>query len=156
MATVLAHLDALEQPYDERAQLVHVTGSAIVTGARGVVLHLHKRLGIWLQPGGHLDPGEEPWDAAVREAGEETGLADLCHPSVGPALLNVDVHAGPRGHIHLDCRYLVFASDAEPAPGEGESQLARWFGWGEALGTLGEDPQLVAALHRARDLSVRG
>ena len=39
----LAHYDALEHPFDEHAQVVHVTGSAIVIGPRGVVLLRHKR-----------------------------------------------------------------------------------------------------------------
>jgi 8-oxo-dGTP pyrophosphatase MutT (NUDIX family) len=38
-----------------------------------VVLHRHRVLGIWVQPGGHIDSGETPWDAAVRETAEETG-----------------------------------------------------------------------------------
>ena len=67
-------LDSLEDPLNQEADPVHVTGSAIVVGPRGVLLLRHKRLGIWLQPGGHVDPGETPWNAALREAGEETGL----------------------------------------------------------------------------------
>ena len=46
----------------------------LIIGPRGVVLHRHKRLGLWLQPGGHLEPGETPWEAAARESIEETGL----------------------------------------------------------------------------------
>src|SRR4051794_32841209 len=67
-------LARLDRPYDEHAGPVHVTGSAFVVGRRGIVLPLHKRMGLWLQPGGHLDPGESPADAALREAVEETGL----------------------------------------------------------------------------------
>ena len=70
----LTLFDTLDQPFDEDASPIHVTGSAIVTGERGVVLHLHKRLGIWLQPGGHIDSGETPWQAALHETREETGL----------------------------------------------------------------------------------
>ncbi|MDQ3708872.1 MAG: hypothetical protein M3387_06130, partial [Actinomycetota bacterium] len=48
-------LDALQRlprPLDSHADPVHVTASAIVVGRAGTVLHRHKRLGIWLQPGG--------------------------------------------------------------------------------------------------------
>src|SRR5215510_3939162 len=63
----VSHFDRLADPCNEHANPVHVTGSAIVVGDRGVVLHRHKRLGIWLQPGGHIDPGEWPWEGALRE-----------------------------------------------------------------------------------------
>jgi len=131
------HFDQLDQPFSEDAGPVHVTGSAIVVGPRGVVLHRHKRLGIWLQPGGHIDDGELPWDAALREAHEETGLP-VKQPPTGPELVHVDVHPGPRGHTHLDLRYLVFADDVDPSPPEGESPDARWFGWDEAI-AIGDD-----------------
>ena len=40
-------------------------------------------MGIWLQPGGHIETGEAPEHAAVREVREETGLA-VAHPPVTP------------------------------------------------------------------------
>ena len=128
----LAELDRLTRPLDEHADPVHVTASAIVTGRRGTVLHRHKRLGLWLQPGGHIDAGELPWDAAVREVAEETGLVAQ-HPDTGPDLFHVDVHDGGRGHTHLDLRYLLAAGDDDPTPPEGESQDVRWFAWDEAI-----------------------
>ena len=133
IATFLTAFDALEQPFDEHASPIHVTGSAIVTGDAGVVLHLHKRLSIWLQPGGHIDPGETPWQAAVREVREETGLAVDTGPD-SQRLVHVDVHPGPRGHTHLDLRYHFTSDGAAPAPAAGESQEVRWFGWAEAVG----------------------
>ena len=39
-----------------------------------VVLHLHAKLGIWLPPGGHIEIGELPDEAAIREVAEESGL----------------------------------------------------------------------------------
>ena len=130
----LERYDALESPFDEQADPVHVTASAIVRGARGVVLHLHKRLGLWLQPGGHIDAGETPWDAALREAVEETGLP-VSFPGGGglQPLAHVDVHDGPRGHRHLDLRYLVEAEPVDPSPGPGESPDVRWFDWDDAI-----------------------
>jgi 8-oxo-dGTP pyrophosphatase MutT (NUDIX family)/GNAT superfamily N-acetyltransferase len=126
------HLDVLDEPFSEHADRVHVTGSAIVVGKRGVVLHRHKRLGLWLQPGGHIEAGETPWDAALREAFEETGL-QVAFPSDGPRLVHVDVHPGPRKHIHLDLRYVLDAPDVTPAPPQGESQEVRWFPWHKAI-----------------------
>jgi 8-oxo-dGTP pyrophosphatase MutT (NUDIX family) len=146
-ARILESLDSLPRPFDEEADLVHVTGSAVVVGRRGTVLHLHKRLHRWMQPGGHIDPSEAPWEAALRESEEETGLA-LRHPDGGARLLHVDVHDAARGHTHLDLRYLLLAPDEDPHPPPGESPEARWYGWDEAIALA--DPALVGALEVAR------
>ena len=136
----------LERPFDRTAGPDHVTGSAIVVGPRGTVLHIHKRLGRWLQPGGHVDPGEGPWDAARREAHEETGLA-VVHPTGGPRLIHVDVHPAPLGHTHHDLRYLLFGADEDPVPPPDESPAAAWFSWEEAFAVA--DAALVGALRAA-------
>jgi 8-oxo-dGTP pyrophosphatase MutT (NUDIX family)/GNAT superfamily N-acetyltransferase len=132
IATFLAAFDRLERPFDEHASPTHVTASAIVTGEQGVVLHLHKRLAIWLQPGGHIDEGEVPWQAALREAREETGLPVEAGPQP-EHLVHVDVHPGPRGHTHLDLRYHLTAPGVRPSPPPGESPDVRWFDWPEAI-----------------------
>jgi 8-oxo-dGTP pyrophosphatase MutT (NUDIX family) len=143
----LEELSRLSEPYDEHADLTHVTASGIVVGRRGTVLHLHKRLGIWMQPGGHIDAGETPDIAARREATEELGLA-VDHPASGPRLLNLDVHDAALGHTHLDLRYLLLAGDDDPHPPVGESPEARWCSWGEAMAIA--DAALVEALPVAR------
>lgn len=122
----------LEDPFSEHADPVHVTASGLVVGPRGVVLHRHKVLGTWVAPGGHIDAGETPWDAAVRETREETGLT-VAHQGGTPRLTHVDVHLGPRGHTHLDLRYLLDGGDADPSPPPDESQEVAWFSWDEAL-----------------------
>lgn len=133
----LAIFDALPAPLDQTSNPMHVTGSGIVVGPRGVVLLEHKRLGIWLQPGGHIDRGETPWDAALRESCEETGLEVTFAGPVDaagiPELVHVDVHEGGRGHTHLDLRYLIDGGDADPDPPEGESQQIDWFTWEAAI-----------------------
>jgi len=140
----LLELDRLVDPFDRDTDPVHVTGSAIVVGPRGTVLHLHKRIGVWMQPGGHLDPGEAPSEAALRESREETGLP-VRHPDGGERLIHLDAH--PAGaHFHLDLRYLLLSDDVDPSPPLGESQHVRWFRLNEAIEVA--DEALVDALNR--------
>ena len=121
IARFVADAASLTEPFAEHAAPTHITASALIVGPRGIVLHRHRVLGIWIQPGGHIDAGETPWDAALRETAEETGLA-LRHAGPIPELAHVDVHPGPRGHTHLDLRYLL-----------DESQDVAWFDWSAAL-----------------------
>lgn len=148
-------LDWLGDPFDEHADPTHVTGSAIVVDPDArVLLHRHKRLRRWMQPGGHLDPSEHPAQAARRETAEETGV-DAEHPGSAPTLVHVDVHEGPRGHVHLDLRYLLLAGRGEvPQPGPGESPDVAWFP-GPRAGTVG-DASTSAAVHAALTTAPRG
>jgi 8-oxo-dGTP pyrophosphatase MutT (NUDIX family) len=52
----------------------HFTVAVFVVWEGKVLLHLHRELGIWLPPGGHIERNELPDDAAVREVLEETGV----------------------------------------------------------------------------------
>jgi len=137
----------------------HVTGSALVideTTGR-FLLHHHKTLGRWLQVGGHCDPGEDdPAQAALREAREETGLADLRFLVDAP--IDIDVHEIPartdrRAHLHLDFRYALVTGD--PRPGvlaAGESPEFAWLTL-EDLAPRGIDvsPSLLRLIVKALD-----
>ena len=134
----------LASPFDEQAGPEHVTGSAVVVGRRGTVLHMHKRLHRWLQPGGHLEPGEGRGTRPCASPRRRPAWS-LAHPDGGPRLIHVDVHDAANGHTHLDLRYLLVAPDGDPAPPPGESPEARWFGWEEADGRGRRGPRRRAA-----------
>ena len=123
-------LHATADPFDEHVHDHHVTASAFVLSSRGVILHRHRRLHIWVQPGGHVDAGESPLQAAVRETLEETGLD--AHHTRPPTLFHVDRHPGPRGHTHYDLRYVLLARPLDPSPPAGESPDVHWFDFAHA------------------------
>ena len=111
----------------------HVTGSAWILSAdltRVVLVH-HRKLGRWLQPGGHADGDADPLRVALREAEEETALAGLA-PLAGDRLpLDVDVHPIPaRGdepaHLHHDIRFLLVAAPGQEPRPSAESTAVRW------------------------------
>jgi 8-oxo-dGTP pyrophosphatase MutT (NUDIX family) len=159
----VAHLARLlvarEDPFARSTSPAHVTASAIVLDPhhRVVLLHLHRRLGRWLQPGGHVEPGERPEDAAVRETLEETGVAAR-HPSDGPLIVHLDEHPGPDGHVHLDLRYLLLAEREAPVLGDGETTgdgpgaTLRWSGIPEVAAlTDASLTRAIVALRRHLD-----
>jgi len=134
--------------FDEEANEHHVTASSFVVSSRGVILHLHRKLGIWVQPGGHVDAGESPVEASLRETIEETGL--VARHLDPPLLFHVDVHPGPRGHTHYDVRYVLVAEPSDPAPPEGESQDVYWFDFESAQERC--EPALAPALGKLAQL----
>jgi 8-oxo-dGTP pyrophosphatase MutT (NUDIX family) len=148
-----------QTPLTPEARLVReFTVAVFVVHEARVLLHRHKRLALWLPPGGHIDEGELPDDAAIRETMEESGVrvtlvdgplrlpdghqvgpdepARLCQP-IGIQLEDI----GP-DHQHIDLIYA--ARPVGDAPGalvaeEGASDLG-WYGaedWGR-LGVTGE------------------
>jgi len=136
------------RPFSESENDHHVTASAFVVSSRGVILHRHRRLQIWLQPGGHVDDGESPEDAARRETLEETGL--VAHHLEPVNLFHVDVHPGPRGHTHYDLRYVLVAPPLDPSPSAGESPEVFWFDFSSASLRCAPDlSPVLAKLSRA-------
>jgi 8-oxo-dGTP pyrophosphatase MutT (NUDIX family) len=141
LVATLARLEWPGDPFSENDDH-HLTASVFVISSRGVILHRHRRLHLWLQPGGHVERGEGPEDAALRETLEETGL--VAHHLDPVNLFHVDQHPGPRGHTHYDLRYVVVAPPLDPSPPEGESPDVVWFDFDAAQRQC--EPTLVPAL----------
>jgi 8-oxo-dGTP pyrophosphatase MutT (NUDIX family) len=136
LAFCAAHSDALHRT----CLAGHLTASAIVLDAAGErgLFTLHRKLGKWLQLGGHCDGDANLPAVALREATEESGLAGL---AVDPTVIRVDVHgipahAGVPAHLHLDTSFVVRAptnaADARTSVSD-ESRALAWLTHAEAL-----------------------
>ncbi len=98
--------------FERSQQIGHITGSAWIidsSGTRTLLTH-HRKLNIWLQPGGHADGNPDVMAVALQEGVEETGLTELV--PVFPEILDIDIHGIPArkdepSHFHYDVRYLL-------------------------------------------------
>jgi 8-oxo-dGTP pyrophosphatase MutT (NUDIX family) len=138
----------------------HFTASAIVfDDHQQVLLVHHNKIGRWLYPGGHIDPDEDPAQAAQREVWEETGIHTrvisdelFAHPAVTThappyTIIEMDVTDAKVGpHRHIDLVYVLRATSGELAAQLDEVGGARWVQPADlaALDTPAELPALVA------------
>ena len=121
--TMLRLAQELGDPLSRAEPTAHFTASAFVIDEDGdrVCLVQHVKLQRLLQPGGHVEEGDESLEAAaLREAREETQLEVELHPTA-PRPFDLDIHRIPDrpnepSHWHLDVRYLVVGR-GEPAAG---------------------------------------
>jgi 8-oxo-dGTP pyrophosphatase MutT (NUDIX family) len=142
---IIRFLESAERPFDRETR-DHLTAGGIVVSDHRVLLVHHRRLGMWVQPGGHIDSGDSGApEAALREVAEETGLRATLD-----RLVDVDVHmvdCGGRILRHLDLRFLMH-SDATDAVPNAEVNAARWVAVGD-LDELGADPGVRRAVTKA-------
>lgn len=110
----------------------HITASVWLLNDKGnkVLLTHHKKLHMWLQLGGHCDGQSNVLDAAMREAQEESGLANLIFKSTD--IFDVDIHPIPAygsepEHYHYDVIFLIQATDNAPFVISDESHDLQWF-----------------------------
>ena len=109
----------------------HLTGSAWVLSPdrRQVLLTLHRKLGKWLQLGGHADGDSSLLAVALREALEESGLSHVS--VVDTRLFDVDRHwipglRGEPGHWRHDRRFMLEGDPLEQVTATDESRALSW------------------------------
>jgi 8-oxo-dGTP pyrophosphatase MutT (NUDIX family) len=126
----------------------HLTASCFIIDSDGrLLLHHHRRLNRWLQMGGHLEEGEQPVDAALREGMEESGLRDL---QIVGGIADLDIHVIPAGrgepeHRHFDVRYIARTRSPEAIVIDAqESNELMWVDLDRAAALMeGEESQRV-------------
>lgn len=120
------------------------TASGLVVDDRRVLLVRHRKLGRWLQPGGHVEPRETPDEAAVREVAEETGVAMRIHDDFLPSTegreaedlpepFRINLHEVREGHWHVDFAYLAVVEDVDEPTDADAHDGQRWFARDELL-----------------------
>jgi 8-oxo-dGTP pyrophosphatase MutT (NUDIX family) len=132
------HLVSYVVPLDSR-------GEAILLGA-------HRGSGLWLPPGGHVEPGEHPQDTARRECAEELGV-ELPLALARPVLLTSTLTTGTAGqHTDVSFWYVAAASRGDSfAFDPGEFREMRWFSL-DAL-PAAADPEMERFARACRAIS---
>jgi hypothetical protein len=127
----------------------HLTASALIVSSdrqRALLMH-HRKVGRWLQTGGHADGEGDLRLVATNEAAEESGIEGLV---VTDAPVDLDVHRfvapGEATHLHHDVRYMAAAPEGAVEVANEESLGLRWFTLAE-IDELGVD---VSTLRLAR------
>lgn len=111
----------------------HFTGSCWLVNNDNskFLLTLHKKLGFWLQLGGHADGDSNLLRVAIKEAYEESGLSNIV--VLSPEIFDIDLHYIPKfgsvpGHYHYDVRFLLKNCDSDDKIKiSDESNDLRWF-----------------------------
>jgi 8-oxo-dGTP pyrophosphatase MutT (NUDIX family) len=134
----------------------HFTASAFVLSpdrSELVLIH-HKKLGIWVQPGGHVDATDRDLESAARrEVAEEVGLRDLDPLTESGTLFDVDIHAIPArkdepAHEHFDVRF-AFVSRTRDLECSDEVADVRWVPLDQAH-TITTDRSVLRAVEKLR------
>ena len=124
--------------------LKEFTAMALIVTAgtpRQALLLQSRKHKLWMPPGGHVEPTENPLEAAIRETREETGLDiapylpksiryDENRIEVPLPMRMIEVHLshGGKEHYHIDCMYRIEVPTTLPVQHDNaESADIGWF-----------------------------
>jgi 8-oxo-dGTP pyrophosphatase MutT (NUDIX family) len=110
----------------------HFTVTTFISSNGKTLLHWHKKNQMWLPPGGHIEPDEDPYEAALREVQEEIGFGITLLKTVQPypyyqpqqlpppvtiMIENIPATSSEPAHQHIDLIYFAKPSVMiEPIP----------------------------------------
>jgi 8-oxo-dGTP pyrophosphatase MutT (NUDIX family) len=134
----------------------HFTASAFVLSpdSTQLLLILHGKLGLWLQPGGHVESNDATITAAAtREILEETGLGAVDLVQAAP--IDLDIHVIPARkempeHEHFDVRFL-FRARSDQHHAQSDALAARWVAL-HGLDGLQTDESVMRAVRKIQTL----
>ncbi|MFW6598470.1 NUDIX hydrolase [Propionibacteriaceae bacterium Y2011] len=132
----LTRLDEHPRAWSRECPAAHLTATAVICDPtrERVLLIKHRKVGLWLPTGGHIEPDDASVPAAaLRESVEESGVAAL---SVLDGVTWLSRHPAPcdTADWHLDVQFTVVVDEQGTAVedlGSHESTAAGWFGWHE-------------------------
>jgi 8-oxo-dGTP pyrophosphatase MutT (NUDIX family) len=132
----------------------HFTVSGFLVEGDRTMLHWHKKLQLWLPPGGHIDPDEDPIQAVEREVREETGIEAVVEGLLGDVTYHFGRQdaRGERERVLKRVRFfLMRACGGRFADRDAEMDYVRWFPLPEAERSLTYENER-ALVRRAREL----
>jgi len=120
---------------------IDFVATAYVVYKDKVLLHLHKKLKIWIGVGGHIELDEDPNQTIIREVKEEAGLdVTILDPHktlvtlkdyvekqrglISPVSMNI--HSITDTHEHIDLVYYA-TSETDTVVPESPEMIFRWF-----------------------------
>ncbi|MEI6462659.1 MAG: NUDIX hydrolase [bacterium] len=130
---IIKFLENNENCFDRTCIPGHITGSSFVVSEdfSEVLLNHHMKLDKWIQFGGHSDGEANPFNVALRETFEESGLPDVkfIYPYTGIFCLDhhpIPAHKGEPDHIHYDVRIILMAKRSAKLKVSSESKEIKW------------------------------
>lgn len=141
-------IEAYPNCCDRNLPIGHLTASAwlVDSSGRSALLTHHRKLGKWVQLGGHADNDHRLAEVALREAVEESGIVDLI---LQPGIFDLDRHWIPEhgqdpGHWHYDVRFVVRTTTSEAFVVSEESHDLAW----RDIAALSADGDMDASVRR--------
>ena len=120
-----------KQCFERELEKGHITASAFLLNPTKdkILLTHHKKLNMWLQPGGHADGNSDVHAVAFQEAEEESGLKGL--EILDRMILDIDIHDIPArktepAHKHYDLRLIIHSPKSEDYIVSDESHDLTW------------------------------